>query len=99
MHARVTHLTGSTEEVDAGIDNFRSNALPGVQAEPGNRGAIMLVDRETGKGMAITLWEDENAMRESEERANELRAQAADAMGAGGTPEVELYEVAVFESS
>jgi len=98
MHARVTHITGATEEVTAGIDNFRNNALPGVQAEAGNRGAIMLVDRDTGKGMAITLWEDENAMRASEERANELRAQAADAMGAAEAPSVERYEVAVFET-
>jgi hypothetical protein len=98
MHARVTHITGANEEIDAGIDNFRSNALPGVQAEAGNRGAIMLVDRATGKGMAITLWEDENAMRASEERANELRAQAAEAMGAGEAPSVERYEVAVFET-
>ena len=98
MHARVTHITGATGEIDAGIDNFRDNALPGVQAEAGNRGAIMLVDRATGKGMAITLWEDENAMRASEERANELRAQAAEAMGAGEAPSVERYEVAVFET-
>src|SRR5215208_3574693 len=98
MHARVTHISGSTENVDEGIDSFRNNALPGVQAEAGNRGAIMLVDRDTGKGMAITLWEDENAMRASEQRANELRAQAADAMGAGEAPSVERYEVAVFET-
>ena len=98
MHARVTHITGSTDDVDSGIDNFRNNALPAVQAEAGNRGGILLVDRDTGKGIAVTLWEDENAMRASEERANELRAQAADAMGAAEAPSVERYEVAVFET-
>ena len=98
MHARVTQISGSSEAVDGGIDNFRNNALPGVQAEAGNRGGILLIDRDTGRGIAITLWEDENAMRASEERANELRAQAADAMGAGEAPAVERYEVAVFET-
>jgi len=98
MHARVTHISGSSEAVEGGIYNFRNNALPGVQAEAGNRGGILLIDRDTGRGIAITLWEDENAMRASEERANELRAQAADAMGAGEAPAVERYEVAVFET-
>jgi quinol monooxygenase YgiN len=98
MHARVSHITGSTENVDAGIDNFRNNALPAIRNEPGCSGGIMLVDRDTGKAMAITLWADEEAMRASEQRANELRAQAADAMGAGEAPAVERYEVAVFET-
>jgi quinol monooxygenase YgiN len=98
MHARVTRISGSTEDVDAGIDNFRDNALPGVRAEPGNSGGILLVDRATGKGIAITLWADEDAMRASEERADELRAQAAEAMGAGEAPAVERYEVAVFDT-
>jgi heme-degrading monooxygenase HmoA len=59
---------------------------------------LLLVDRQTGNAIAITLWEDESAMRASEERANALRAQAADEMGAGAAPSVERYEVAVFET-
>jgi heme-degrading monooxygenase HmoA len=98
MYARVSSITGSTENIDAGIDNFRNNALPAIRDEAGWSGAIMLVDRDTGKGMAITLWADEEAMRASEQRANELRAQAADALGAGEAPGVDRYEVAVFET-
>jgi quinol monooxygenase YgiN len=98
MHARVSYISGSTENVDAGIDNFRNNALPAIRSEEGCSGGILLVDRDTGKGMAITLWADEEAMRASEERANALRAQAADAMGAGQAASVERFEVAVFET-
>ena len=58
----------------------------------------MLVDRQTGSAIAITLWQDEQALRASEERANALRAQAAEQMGASGEPTVERYEVAVFET-
>jgi hypothetical protein len=56
-----------------------------------------LVDRQRGETIAITLWEDEQAMRASEESANALRADAAGQMGATEAPKVARYEVAVFE--
>lgn len=96
MHARVTSLGGSAEAVDAGITNFRDNVVPFTR-EGGGKGSILLVDREGGNAIAITLWEDEQALRASEERANAVRAQAADAMSVTGQPTVARYEVAVFE--
>jgi hypothetical protein len=95
MHARVTALSGTPGDVDAGITNFRDNVVPFTKTD--GRGAILLVDRDSGKALAITLWEDEEAMRKSEERANSLRADAAEQMGAAQQPTVERYEVAVFE--
>jgi quinol monooxygenase YgiN len=97
MHARVTSLSGSPADVDAGVANFRENVVPFTR-EQGGRGAILLVDRESGSAVAITLWEDEAALSSSEERANTLRAQAAEEMGASGQPSVARYEVAVFET-
>ena len=95
MHARVTSLAGSPANTDAGIDNFRANVVPYVRDK--GRGAILLLDRESGDALAITLWEDEQAMQASEDSANTLRAQAADEMGATDAPTVGRYEVAVFE--
>ena len=95
MHARVTTVSGSADNVDAGIENFRTNVVPFTQEE--GKGAILLVDRESGGAIAITLWEDEQALRASEERANAVRADAADNLGATQTPAVARYEVAVFE--
>jgi len=97
MHARVTSLSGSPGDVDAGVANFRENVVPFTR-EQGGRGAILLIDRESGSAVAITLWEDEAALSASEERANTLRAQAAEEMGASGQPSVARYEVAVFET-
>ncbi len=96
MHARVTALSGSPDDVDNGIANFRENVVPYVREQ--GKGAILLVDRQTGKAVAITLWEDEQALRASEERANALRAEAAEQMGAAQQPTVDRYEVAVFET-
>ena len=95
MHARVTTIAGSPEDADAGIENFRASVVPFARDK--GRGAILLVDRESGQAVAITLWEDEQAMRASEESANALRADAAGQMGAAQAPAVGRYEVAVFE--
>jgi hypothetical protein len=97
MHARVTSLSGSPDDVDAGITNFRENVVPFTREE-GGRGALLLVDRSSGSAVAITLWEDEQALRASEEQANVLRADAAEQMGASRQPDVARYEVAVFET-
>jgi hypothetical protein len=96
MHARVTTLHGSPGDVDSGIANFQANVLPFAQEQ--GEGAILLVDRQSGKAIAITLWQDEQALSASDEAANALRADAANQMGASETPTVERYEVAIFEA-
>jgi len=95
MHARVTTISGAPSDVDSGVANFEANVLPFAKQE--GEGAILLVDRESGEAIAITLWEDEQAMRATEESANALRAEAADQMGAGEAPKVGRYEVVAFE--
>ena len=98
MHARVTTISGSPEQAEQGVANFRDNVVPAIK-EMGGHGGVLLIDRQSGKAMAITLWEDEAAMRASEERANELRRAASEEMGAAEQPRVARYEVAVFERS
>jgi hypothetical protein len=95
MHARVTSLAGSPADADAGINDFRTNVVPFARQH--GKGAILLVNRDSGEAIAITLWEDEQALQVSEEAANALRAGAAEQMGATDTPIVGRYEVAVFE--
>jgi hypothetical protein len=96
VHARVTRIDGSPDEVDTGIADFKDNVVPFTKQD--GEGAILLVDRGSGRAIAITLWGDEEAMRASEERANALRADVADRMSASASPEVERYEVAVLET-
>jgi heme-degrading monooxygenase HmoA len=98
MHARVTQITGSPDAADEGIANFRDETLPALRDIDGNKGALLLIDRTSGKGIAVTLWESEEAMRASEESVKSMRAQAAETLGATGTPSVDRYEVAVFET-
>lgn len=95
MYARVTTFAGTAADADAGIESFRANVVPWARENGG--GAILFIDRQNGEGLAITLWDDEQSMRASEERANALRADAADQIGAAEEPSVGRYEVAVFE--
>lgn len=97
MYARVTTLTGAPEQADAGITDFEENVAPWVK-EQGGRGGMLLIDRETGKAIAVTLWNDEASMRQSEEAANTLRSKVSGVMQSGGPPTVERYEVAVFDA-
>lgn len=97
MHARVSTLQGSTDQIDEGIDRIRETTVPVVKEIDGFKGILSLVDRQTGKGLTVTLWESEEALQASEEEANRLRREAAGNLGATGEPIVERYEVALYE--
>ncbi len=94
MFARVSTYQGSPQQIDEGLDHARQNILPRVQGLDGFEGVYYLVDRQSGKALSITLWGSEEAMHASEEEANQLRGESAEA--AGATVEgVERYEVAI----
>jgi hypothetical protein len=97
MHARVSTIYGTTEQGDTGTRSFRDEILPALQQTEGCKGAALLTNRSTGKTVAITLWEDEQAMEASEEAANTMRQQAADEYAATEPPMVDRYEVVVWE--
>src|SRR5262245_27629692 len=96
MHARVSFIEGSPDGVERAAALFRDQVLP-VDRTNGGRAALLLVDRQTGKAIAVTLWESEEAMRATEDRANQLRQQAAQEAKATTPPVVERYEVEVIE--
>jgi len=101
MHARVSTYQGppnlTQEQVEEADRYVRENTLPSVRQIDGFRGVIGLLDRQSGKSLSITFWESEQAMRASEEEANRLRQESAEA--ASETVEnVERYEVTVFET-
>jgi hypothetical protein len=94
VFARVWTLTGTSDEVDEPIRQVRENVLPRTKQLDGFKGAYFLVDRQNGKSLTGTLWESEVAMRASEEAANSLRSELADALGTQMVG-VERYEVAL----
>ena len=96
MYARVSTIQGPTEQLDEGLDRMKREVVPAVK-QLGAQGIISLADRTSGKSLTITLWDTEEDLRESEERANQLRKQAAEGIGSTAEPQVERYEVVVYE--
>jgi len=94
--ARVSTLEGSPDSIDKSVDKVQSETLPKVRALQGNVGAIALADRVTGQVTIITLWENADALRRSEEQADQLREQAAQS-GGQSIANVDRYEVGVAQ--
>ena len=91
MYARIATFESDPANVDDAIGMVRGQVEAG-DTPPGLEGAkmLMLVNRETGKGLGVTLFESEDAMRRGDEALN--------AMNPGGTERrtsVEFYEVPV----
>jgi hypothetical protein len=91
MYARVATFDSDPAEVDEAIGFVRREVESGDTPE-GLEGAkmLMLINRETGKGIGVTLFDSEEAMRRGDEALN--------AMTPGGgerRTSVEFYEVPV----
>ncbi len=97
MYARVNTFEGSPDRLGSALRHIRDQTLPQLQQQAGFEGIMVLVDRQTRKMVGVVLWEDEKAMRDSEEVAKRLRSEAAQAGGQTLT-RVERYEVALFEA-
>jgi hypothetical protein len=91
MYARVATFQGDPARVDEAIASVRSEVEAG-EAPPGLEGAkmLMLIDRGSGKGIGVTLFDSEEAMRRGDEVLNAMNP------GSGGQrTSVEFYEVPV----
>ena len=88
MFARVSTYSGAPDRVDESIREGREQIVPAVRQIRGCKGLLYLVDRSTGKAMSVTLWENEEAMRASEEAANQIRGESV---------QVDRFEVAIDE--
>ncbi|MDQ3986752.1 MAG: hypothetical protein M3280_09675 [Actinomycetota bacterium] len=99
MHARHVTITGSPDKLDEGIRSVREQVLPVLQGCEGFRGQLLLVDRDKGEAIGISLWETEENMRASEEKVSQVRQQTADQVEAGGAPDIRLFETPIFETA
>jgi hypothetical protein len=88
MHARVATFQDDPANFNQAIDGVRSRLADPPAALEDAR-FLMLVDRTTGKGFGITLYESEEAMRRGDEALN------ASPGGGGTRTSVEFYEVPV----
>ena len=95
MHARMTRLKGDPAQIEEAVQSYR-DALSQFAEIPGNKGAFLLVDRDNGVGIGVTLWDGQDSMSAARDRAKQLREQAASQVSAQ-IEAVEEYELAVWE--
>ena len=90
MYARVATFESDPARVDDAIAMIRAQVDGEVPQGLEGAKMLMLVNRETGKGVGVTLFETEDAMRRGDEALN--------AMNPGPTERrvsVEFFEVPV----
>ncbi len=94
MFARITRTEARPEDIDGAQVKYDEETLfPTLRTVDGFKGAYVLVDRATGRGLTMTLWESEAAMGASEAAVAKMRDRAP---ARGFTiVGVERYEVAV----
>ena len=91
MYARIASFESDPAKVDDAIEMVRGEVESG-ETPAGLEGAkmLMLVNRETGKGLGVTLFESEEAMRRGDEALNTISPGASERRTS-----VEFYEVPV----
>ena len=98
MHARMSTLEGSPEEMHEGLRDVRERVLPLLKQQEGFKGFIALGNHQSGELIGITFWESEQAMRASEELGDRTRSDTVEAT-TDTIEDVERYEVGLFEMS
>ena len=81
MVARTSSWKGSAETLGQWAEHAKKQVKPFVAALPGNAGAVFLIDRESGTGLTLTLWESEEAAAETDRNAEQSRASTVEATG------------------
>lgn len=93
MYARVARWEGSSAEaLDAAAAGIRENAEAGPPEGLPAKKLILLQDKESGRSMAITLFENEDDYRQGDETLNSMSPPGE---GMGQRVGVEKYEVAI----
>jgi heme-degrading monooxygenase HmoA len=92
MFARVSTYESRPEQLDEMHHEGVEHVLPALQMQHGFSGGLVLADRQSGKVLAVTLWESEQAMDATEDASHWLRIFGAEA-GGGTISSVQRYEV------
>jgi heme-degrading monooxygenase HmoA len=97
MFLRATRIQAPPDKVGATIENFETNVVKSLRAAPGNQGAVLLVDRNTGSVLGITYWESAKALAASEQIGTQSRTQAAQGIPGAHIVNVDRAELMIMD--
>ena len=67
MYTRSTTFQAQPSSINAGIAHIRDTVMPALDGGDGYTGLSLLVDRSSGRCIATSAWQSEEAMRASAE--------------------------------
>lgn len=93
MYVRIARFEGAGDNWDERIGEVRGRiaSAQGAADGPPIKRALMLVDRENGRGAAVSFCETEDDLRKVDEYMNSMAPPG----GTGTRSSVEMFEVAV----
>ncbi|TCM34439.1 hypothetical protein [Kribbella sp. VKM Ac-2568] len=95
MYARSTTMMAQPDRIDDGIALVNDELMSMMTDIDGCVGLSMLVDRSSGRCIATSSWETEEAMRASNEQLQPVRQRLLETLGGDGL-EVQEWEIAVL---
>ena len=95
MYARTTTTMAQPDRIDEGITLVNDELMSMITDIDGCMGLSLLVDRSSGRCIAASSWESEDAMRASKEQLQPVRQRLLEAIG-GDRPEIQEWEIALL---
>src|SRR5919202_6360637 len=96
MYARVVQSQLKAEALARGVQVVQEQVLPDLRRDPGFQGTQLLIERPTGRVVAITRYASEEAAREAQEQGFRRRVGLLEGLLAG-QPSAGIYEVLIHD--
>jgi heme-degrading monooxygenase HmoA len=59
VFARFTNVHIKPHKIDAAIILYERSVIPAAKKQKGYKGAYLMLDRNSGKGVSVTIWDSE----------------------------------------
>lgn len=94
MNAAVVRSKYKKSELDQAVKQYKEQVLPAIATHPGARSGMMLINRETGDGMSVAMYENEAAAKAFAPKAEKLIDSFKKYQTTESTPTREIFEIA-----
>ena len=94
MYARSTSFDGDPHRIDDAVHYVRDKAMPALMGMDGYIGVSMLADRESGRCIITSSWDDVTSLHRSASEMRGMRARAADILQS--PPALEEWRIALL---
>jgi steroid delta-isomerase-like uncharacterized protein len=98
MNAAVVRAKYKKTDLDKAVKEYKDQVLPAIATHQGGRSAFLLINKETGDGISIALYENEQSAKSFAPKADKL-IEGLQRYMTGDAPKRELFDVAVATQS